>query len=278
VTAGQDPAGAGPWEAYALRYGTRTSKVSNELYRFDLLGEQDSPQQMDYYFWVLRRGSRVVLVDCGFDRERGRSKGREQSTSPADLLGRLDIRPADVEHVVVSHLHYDHVGNIAMFPEATVSMAREEHDFWTGPFGDRRLMRALVIPEEVREVRRVASEGRLRLVDGSAELFPGLSVTTVGGHTPGQAVVTAEVATGRVVLASDAIHYYRQLELDWPFRLFADLESSYRAFDLLRVLQRAPGTAVVAGHDPLVAQRFDAVAPDCFDLASGALYDADHVG
>jgi glyoxylase-like metal-dependent hydrolase (beta-lactamase superfamily II) len=266
------------WEAFALRYGARSSMASDEFFRFDLLKEADEPQDMAYYFWVLRRGSQVTLVDCGFDETRGRAKGREQHVSPEALLHRLGLKATDVGNLIITHMHYDHVGNLPMFPNATVTMARREYDFWSGSFGRRRLMQALVIPEEVDAVRRAEAEGRLSLFDDQTEILPGIRVRAVGGHTPGQAIVTADVASGQVVLASDAIHYYRQLQLDWPFRLFADLESSYRTFDLLRDLQRRPGTAVIAGHDPLVAQRFKAAAPDCFDLGAGPLFDQDHVG
>jgi glyoxylase-like metal-dependent hydrolase (beta-lactamase superfamily II) len=264
------------YEAYALRYGTRSSMRSKEFYRYDLMDAPDAPQQMDYYFWLLRNASRTVLVDCGFDAVRGKIRQREQKVTPVELLGRLGVRPGDVDHVVISHLHYDHVGNIGLFPKATVSIARKEYDFWTGPLGDRPLMKALVIPEELRMVRQLAAESRLKFVDVSAEVLPGIFVTTVGGHTPGQVIVEVEVASGRLILASDSLHYYEQLDRDWPFRLFANVEDSLNSFELLRDFQKRPGTAIVAGHDPRVGEYFSSVMPDCLDLSAGPLFDTDH--
>jgi glyoxylase-like metal-dependent hydrolase (beta-lactamase superfamily II) len=265
------------YEAYALRYGTRPSTKSKELFRFDLLGGEDAPQQMDYYFWLLRDGARTILVDCGFDADRGRARGRHQDADPVELLAALDVRPEDVDQVVISHMHYDHVGNLDLFPDATVTMTRREYEFWSGPYGDRPLMQALVIPEELAMVQRLRAEGRLVCVDDVAEIAPGITVTAVGGHTPGQAIVEAPVRSGRVVLASDAIHYYEQLERDWPFRIFTDVEESYRSFDILRDLQARSGTAVVAGHDPRVGELFDSVSPTCVDLAEGPLFGATSV-
>ena len=78
----------------------------------------------------------------------------------------------------------------------------------------------------------------------------------MGGHTPGQAIVTVATAAGPVILASDAVHYYEELERDRPFATVANLAEMYAAFDQIRELGTEPGARVVAGHDPLVAERF----------------------
>jgi glyoxylase-like metal-dependent hydrolase (beta-lactamase superfamily II) len=262
VTAGDET-----FEVHALRYATRPASRAHEVLGFALYGEPDAEIGMDYYFWLLRNGTRTVLLDCGFDRERAAPKGRLQETDPLELLARMDVRASDVDHVVISHMHYDHVGNVALFPNATVSIAREEYDFWSGPYGGRELMRVFVEPEELRLVQQLEREGRLHLVDGAEELFPGLVATRVGGHTPGQMVVDVATAGGRVVLASDAMHYYEEMERDRPFHLFSDLGGMYRGYEVLRELASRPGTTVVAGHDPRDTRRFRAVRPDCLDLA-----------
>jgi glyoxylase-like metal-dependent hydrolase (beta-lactamase superfamily II) len=63
-------------------------------------------------------------------------------------------------------------------------------------------------------------------------------------------------AAGPVILASDAVHYYEELERDRPFATVANLAEMYAAFDQIRELGTEPGARVVAGHDPLVAERF----------------------
>jgi glyoxylase-like metal-dependent hydrolase (beta-lactamase superfamily II) len=72
--------------------------------------------------------------------------------------------------------------------------------------------------------------------------------------------------SGRVVLASDAIHFYEEMDLDRPFWLFCDLEGMYRGYDLLRRLRSEPGTVVVAGHDSAVMTMFEQVDAECVDL------------
>lgn len=99
-------------------------------------------------------------------------------------------------------------------------------------------------------------EGRATLVDGATQIAPGIEVIPVGGHTPGQVVVQVATESGQAVLASDAVHFYEEVELDRPFTYLTDLTGTYRAYDLLREMTQAPGSALVAGHDADVMTRF----------------------
>jgi len=108
---------------------------------------------------------------------------------------------------------------------------------------------------ELGHLRELREAGRLTLVGQSHGIAPGIELTQVGGHTPGQAIVTVATAGGPVVLASDAVHYYEELERDRPFSTVANLADMYAAFDRIREMSQG-GVRVVAGHDPLVAARF----------------------
>jgi glyoxylase-like metal-dependent hydrolase (beta-lactamase superfamily II) len=256
------------YEVYALRYASRATHAAAEFFRYELYGEPDEPLGLDYFFWLVRDGTSTILVDCGFDRDRSARKGRYQDIDPVELLARLDVRPADVGHILLTHLHYDHCGNVGLFPNATVSVARAELEAWSGSLGERDLMRWVVEPAEVRAVTELREQGRLRLVESACEVLPGITMSCVGGHTPGQSIVQVRTAAGSVVLASDAMHYYAETERDRPYNLFTDLDALYRGYDLLRELQAQPDTTVVAGHDPLVTSRFAPVAAECFDLTA----------
>jgi glyoxylase-like metal-dependent hydrolase (beta-lactamase superfamily II) len=258
------------YEVYALRYASRPTHAAAEFFRYELYGEPDVPLRLDYFFWLVRDGSSTVLVDCGFDRERSAAKGRYQDNDPVELLARLDIRPADVDQILVTHLHYDHCGNVGLFPNATVSLATAELEAWSGPLGERDLMRWVVEPAEVQAILKLQREGRLQLVDSASEVLPGITMRVVGGHTPGQSIVQVRTPAGSLVLASDALHYYAEAERDRPYNLFTNLDDLYRGYDLLRELQAEPDTTVVAGHDPLVTDQFAPAAPECFDLTMKA--------
>jgi glyoxylase-like metal-dependent hydrolase (beta-lactamase superfamily II) len=246
---------SGPYRVLAVRYATRGTTKSESYYRYFSYGEPDAPMTMDYYFWLLDGSDGTIVVDTGYDPEIGARRGRECVCEPADAVRRLGIDPDAVQLLIVTHLHWDHTGNLDLFPNARLVVPQRELDFWTGPFASRHHLAELVVPDELAHVAHAAGEGRVTLVTGEEELAPGVTGIDVGGHSPGQLVLVVEAAGGTVVLASDAIHYYEELELDRPFSVFVDLAESYGALDRLRALTRN-GEPLVAGHDPLVMERF----------------------
>jgi glyoxylase-like metal-dependent hydrolase (beta-lactamase superfamily II) len=246
------------YEVLAVRCGTVTSPRSELFYRYHMYGESDAPQRMDYFFWVVRNEQRTILVDTGFDAAAGRRRGRTPLVSPVEALSGLGVDAGEVSLVIVSHFHYDHIGNLAAFPEAKISFQSREREFWDGPFAERLQIGHSVEKPELAHLRAANQEGRVDCVDGDAEVAPGVRVVLVGGHCPGQQLTVVETARGEVVIASDALHFYEEMERDMPFAVFTDLPEMYRGFDLLNKLQD-DGAVIVAGHDPLVMDRFPAV-------------------
>ena len=263
MTAVTDRASDETYEVYALRYASRQGRKATEYYGYGRYGDPDGPCVLDYYFWLARNAERTVLVDCGYSAERARERGRRQdnepNTDPIEVLALLGIEPADVDHVIISHMHPDHVEDLDRFPTATFSIAREEYDFCTGAYAKKPLIADLVERWVVDLVKDLQADGRLRLVDGSEQLFPGIRVTRIGGHSPGQMITEVATTSGQVVLASDATHFYEEMELDRPFWFFFDLEATYRGYEKLRELAAKPGASVVPGHDPAVMTRFAVV-------------------
>ncbi|GAA4046056.1 N-acyl homoserine lactonase family protein [Arthrobacter methylotrophus] len=256
------------YEAFALRYASRPGMKSEHFFHYALYQEPDTELGLDYYFWVLRNQNRTVLVDCGYNRDRAlERKNRRQDVEPVELLKMIDVRPQDVDHLVISHMHHDHAGNINLFPNATVSIAKEELAFWTGEFAGRDIMAWTVDSEDVKTVQRLAKEERLVVVDGESDVAPGISVTRLPGHTPGQLITHVDGLSGRLVLASDALHYYEEMDRDRPFSFFHDLEQTYRSYGELRAL-RDQGSTIIAGHDPAVMTRFQRVNDHCVDLTT----------
>jgi len=251
-------------EVLALRYGTRPSRKSELFHRYESYAEPDAELSLDYYLWAVRDAGRTLLVDTGFDPEVGRRRGRTCLCPPVDALARLGI---EVTEVLVTHFHYDHIGNLDAFPDARLLVPERELEFWTGPVAGRGQFAQHVEPGEVARVEEEHRRGRVTIISGRTAVAPGVTAITVGGHSPGQQVVVVETPGGPVVLASDAVHYYEELERDRPFAVVADLEAMYRAYDLLRELAREPGAVVVPGHDPDVMNRFPSVDGDATGIA-----------
>jgi glyoxylase-like metal-dependent hydrolase (beta-lactamase superfamily II) len=244
------------YEVLAVRYWSRRAARSEVYLNFRLYGEPDAEIGMDYFLWVVRNQRRTILVDTGFSADAGRRRNGPPTIEPVAALARLGIDPAAVTQVVATHAHYDHVGNLRELPAAEIIMARREYEFWTSPLASRGQFAWTVEPADLGELRRIRDADRLTLFGATHSLAPGISLVEVGGHTPGQAVAAVATAAGTVIIASDAVHYYEEIERDWAFGAVADLPQLYRAYDQLTEMASQPGTQIVAGHDPAVFDRF----------------------
>jgi glyoxylase-like metal-dependent hydrolase (beta-lactamase superfamily II) len=264
---GTDRPARGPYEVHALRYATRKTLASEVYLNWFLFGEDDREIVMDYYCWLVRGSGRTILVDTGFTPEVGSRRGRTTTTPPLQGLAQLGVEPGDVDTVVITHAHYDHTGHVARFAHADIVIARRELDFWTGPYARRQQFAHSGEPDDIAVLAERDRAGRVTAVTGEYEVAPGVVLREVGGHTPGQLVAVVEAEHRRVVLASDAVHYYEELERDRPFVVVADLEQMYRGFDTVSELAGLSGSALVAGHDPDVMNRFPPSLPDKPDLA-----------
>jgi glyoxylase-like metal-dependent hydrolase (beta-lactamase superfamily II) len=250
------------YEVLAIRYGRLRAPKSELFYRYSSYREADAEVEMAFYFWVLRAGDETLLVDCGFDPAAAARRGRECLIPPLEALSRAGIEPEAVSTIIVTHLHYDHIGNLAAFPHAGLIVGRRELEFWTSPAARRFQFAVHVEEEEIERVNQAHRDGRVRLTDGAEEILDGITVHTVGGHSPGQQVCSIATAGGSVVLASDAVHFYEEFELGRPFSTIADLAQMYEAYDLLTELAAGPGAVMVPGHDPAVLDRFPALDPE----------------
>jgi glyoxylase-like metal-dependent hydrolase (beta-lactamase superfamily II) len=252
------PSGAAAhYEVLAVRYGSLHARRAELFYRYESYGEPDAEVVMAYYFWLLRGDGKTILVDTGFDVAAANRRGRTCLFPPVEALRLAGVEPESVSTVVVTHFHYDHIGNLDAFPAAELVVPRRELEFWTGPLADRLHFAAHVEPAEIAKVERAVQDGRVRLTEGTEEILDGVTAVGVGGHSPGQQVTVVATAAGDVVLASDAIHFYEEYELQRPFAVIADLEEMYRAYDLIAELAAKPGAVVIPGHDPRVMDRFE---------------------
>ncbi|WP_256987993.1 MULTISPECIES: N-acyl homoserine lactonase family protein [unclassified Rhodococcus (in: high G+C Gram-positive bacteria)] len=252
------PAAAGTWTVLALQYASRTALRSNLFHQRDERSTES--QTVAYYVWLALSKNNTVLIDAGISAATAESvDGLDYHGSPIDLLGELGLTPDDIDTCILTHLHYDHTGVVAELPIARYVVQRRELEYWTGPWAARITREHWLHSRADTEHIGTADRGsRLDLVDGDLDLFPGLSVHAVGGHTAGMQVVRVNTDRGPVVLASDASHFYENFEDDSPFAILHALPDMYGAFDRIRELAAGSG-AVVPGHDPLVLDRFAAL-------------------
>ena len=119
------------WEVLALRYA-RHERRAQENFLLPVPDPHDA-MPMDYFVWVLRApDGRTIVVDCGFDEATATRRGRTILRPVQDCLRAVGADPAEVADVVVTHLHYDHAGNLDLFPNAVFHLQEREMAFATG--------------------------------------------------------------------------------------------------------------------------------------------------
>ncbi len=246
------------YRVYAIKYGDRPAATRKDHFPGDPDG--DRPWPMDYFVWLITNDQRTFVVDTGYSQETGGRRSRGYIRRPAEGLRMMGVEAAEVQDVIITHLHFDHIGTIEDYPKARIHLQERELHFVTGrpALGpDGRAFDA----EDIVQVVRALYQGRVNLVVGSAELAPGLSVHHLGGHTDGTQVVRVHTQRGWVVLASDASHYYENMETDSPFIIAYDRAAVLAGFSAMRALADSPAH-IVPGHDPRVLDRYPAPSPE----------------
>lgn len=251
------------YEVFAVRYATRDGRRRDNFIGGD---PHDGPMPMDYFFWLIIGGGRNFVVDCGFTAEVAAARKRTYLRNPVDALPLFGIAADSVEDIILTHLHYDHVGNFDRFPKARFHLQEPELAYATGKYMRHPFLNHAFEVDDVVGVVRLNYAGRVHFYEGDAEIAPGIGVHLVGGHSAGLQFVTVNTARGRVVLASDATHYYENMDSGRPFTTAFHIGDTLEGYARVRALAPTP-EHIVPGHDPLVMQLYPAPRPDLEGIA-----------
>ena len=245
------------YELYAIKYGERVGTRGAIFIGGD---PHDAPLPMDYFIWAIRNEDRVIVVDTGYSQEDGEARGRTFLQSPAAGLESIGIDPAEVDDVIISHMHYDHAGNLALFPNARFHIQAVEMAFATGRGITFGVLRHSFTVDHAVDMVRANFADRVTYYHGDGDVAPGVKVHFIGGHAPGLQAVSVETGRGRVVLAADAAHYYESIFKERAFQTHVHMPGMLEGFRTLRRL--APNDShIIPGHDPDVLRRYPSASP-----------------
>lgn len=251
------PATLPEYELYAVRYATRDAMRASHFMGGDA---HDGPMPMDYFIWLAKHDGKAVVVDIGFTREAAAKRRRNFLCDPIEALRLLDVDPDSVTDVALTHLHYDHAGNFASLPNARFHVQEPEMHFAAGRHMKNRYFSSGYEPDDIAAVVRLNFSGRLAQHNGEVQLAPGVRLVPVPGHSPGEQAVLVHTRRGWVVLASDAAHFYENLQRRRPYPAAVHVDDMLESFDKLLTLA-GDIEHVIPGHDPLVMQLYPPARP-----------------
>jgi glyoxylase-like metal-dependent hydrolase (beta-lactamase superfamily II) len=214
-------------------------------------GRRDVLVPFTLYIWWLQGAERPILVDTGprdveaFNRATaayiigGITQAPDEKT-PA-LLAKWGIDPAEVGHVLLSHLHGDHFSYVGLFPNAQVVVSRRG-------LPDGYPQETEDLPSELVPVHQ---QGRLVAAADDQEILPGLRVFWLGCHSPCSQGIAVETAKGTAVLAGDVAYMYRHVEENAIINT-GDEPPCYAALERIR----READIVLPGHDPEIMRRW----------------------
>jgi glyoxylase-like metal-dependent hydrolase (beta-lactamase superfamily II) len=196
----------------------------------------------------------VLLVDSSFTMEDAKTMGAEDAVErklpaedPLTALKIAGVEPKDVTHLILTHAHFDHVGNVDKFPNAKVYIHRKELAWvmalpsWSIGYG----------PFSVEKLQRIWKQ-LVPLEGDFVEVLPGIETVYAGGHSAGSLAVCVDTKKGKVCLCGDNCFLYENIEKRTPIGLTNNLYESLAFMEKLPAL----GDILIPGHDPLFFERF----------------------
>ncbi|MTI45457.1 glyoxylase-like metal-dependent hydrolase (beta-lactamase superfamily II) [Roseibium hamelinense] len=180
---------------------------------------------------LVRTNRETLLFDCGHGTTR---------QMLIDALGIRGLVTQDIDRLVISHGHFDHVLNLDLFPNAPITISQDEHDYIQCPSEEDQLTPRF-LPE-------LLAKREVTLVRGETEVTDGVVAFPTPGHSPGHMSLALDTGAETVVLAADAVKTAREALSGIP-----DLEFDPKrrgAASIQAVLNR--GDRIVPGHHPVL--------------------------
>jgi len=256
------------YEIYAIRYATIP-----DFSVAGLVAGADRSRKLDIAMmvWLVRGGGKNILVDSGFYREQFFKQWHVNDfVKPSEAIGRLGLKPEDITDVIISHMHWDHADGLDLFPKARIWLQKDELEYYAGSGWQSPRTHGGIDPEDVLAAVKLNTQGRVGLVNGDAqEIIPGITCYTGGKHTYASQFVGVNTAAGTVVLASDNMYLYENMEKHVPIAATLDAASNLRAQDRMKQMAASP-QLVIPGHDPAVMKNFPNPFPGVAKIAPAA--------
>ncbi|MBM4332413.1 MAG: N-acyl homoserine lactonase family protein [Deltaproteobacteria bacterium] len=252
------------YEIYALKYAGPLTRPASMV---NWLQDIDKNVQINYYIFAIRGGNETIVVDCGCAPKLAKERNLTNYINPVDALKRIDIDAAKVKYLAATHIHFDHISGVELFPKATIFLQEKEFNFWMkNPIAKRAPFLHVTDPVANRYLARLIGKKRLRLIRGDKKIFPGIELLLCPGHTVGLQTVAVNTVKGKAIVGSDAAHVFSSYRTDIPSAIITDMIAWMKSYDKIRA-KASSIDLIFPGHDLALLDAYPQVAEGVSRLA-----------
>ena len=217
------------------------------------------------FYYLIKTDKHNILVDCGISPQSAAERKTANYSPPDVMLGKLGLKVSDIGTIILTHGHWDHADGVEVFPNAKIYMQRLCYRWMVEGGPEFPLFRKYNYPSKKMSLAMLTLmwDGRLKLVDGDAELFPGIKLLLINGHHQGLQSIVIETKDKPIILTGDTVYSYANLEKDHPIGLLqGDLVDVVKGVERMRALNGV----LVPAHDEKVLERFKPVDKNIVQL------------
>jgi len=247
------------YEIYALKYAGPFTRPASMVRWFQ---DIDKFTQINYYIFAIRGAAETIIVDCGCAPKLAAARNLAGYVNPVDALKRINIEAKKVKHVVATHIHFDHISGIELFPQATVYVQEKEFNFWIkNPLAKRAPFLHTTDPVGNRYLARLEGTNRLKFVRGDKKILPGIELLLTPGHTIGMQAVAVNTEKGTAIVGSDTAHVFWSYQADIPSGIITDMIAWMKSYDKIKAKASAIDL-IFPGHDLALLENYPRIAED----------------
>lgn len=215
----------------------------------------------------------IALVDCGFKEPKWLKRYAFTNwEDPKTVLARVGYAPEDVEAILVTHMHFDHMGNFGAFPNAKLYIQLDEFVGWLqavelarelGEKEESSWIFSSFDPDDLVRASKGVADGRVRFVRGDAEILPGVTAHLAkDSHTFGTQWFLIRTRNGPFAAVGDTVYWYSNVESMWPPGYNqGNAFNQIHTYAKLRSVLKNETKRIIPGHDPLIWERHPSWVP-----------------
>lgn len=234
----------------------RTAELSlKSQFAFDGYDPEGAYPYAMFVYLIRAPGRQPILVDTGPRSIDEINRGitglvlepvtQRPGESIESILRREEVDAAEISHVFFTHLHYDHVSNVHLFPNARIVVSEAGWE-------DALARGGGAAPGEVFFPMRDEWSSRVIPAADGQEVLPGIVTLHFGGHTRCSMGIAVETIKGRAIITGDVVSLYANVEMDIPIGVYEDREQVMAAMARIR----RESDIIIPSHDPLVLERW----------------------